>query len=460
MPGIAAVILAAGKGTRMKSSLPKVLHRVGGLPMILWSVESARALGAEPIVLVVGYGADAVRETVGQGVLYAAQQEQLGTGHATLMAREALLRRSGGVLVLYGDMPTLRLDTLRRMVSEHHEKRPAIGSLSDLQDASMGFGRVVRDGDGRVREVVEEAVATPEILALKELNCGVYCFDAKWLWRRLPEVPITQPKGEYYLTDMVGLAVADALPVEVVTIGDVTEVQGINTRVHLARSERILRERINRELMLQGVTLIDPATTYIEALVRIGRDTIIEPGTHLLGRTVIGEGCVVGPNAVIRDSRIGDDCSVVASALDEAVLEDHVHAGPFVRLRAGAHLGQGVYMGSFGEVKNSYLGSGTHMGHFSYIGDAHVGREVNVGAGTITCNYDGERKHRTTIGDGAFIGSGTMLVAPAQVGRGAKTGAGSVITREVPENTLAYGVPARNRRKLENEDEDSDVEKT
>ena len=430
----------------MRSCLPKVLHQVVGIPMILWSVQNASALGADPVVLVVGYGADQVREVVGDNVRYATQAEQLGTGHAALQAREHLLGCSDAVLVLYGDMPTLRLETLQRMVSLHREKRPAITMLSALSDDSMGFGRVVRDDAGRVQEVVEEAVATPEIMALKELNCGVYCFDADWLWRRLPDVPVTQPKGEYYLTDAIGLAVDDGLPVEVVTITDVAEVQGINTRIHLARSERILRERTNERLMLDGVTLIDPATTYIDVSVRVGRDTIIQPNTYLRGRTTIGERCVIGPNAIVLDTRIGDDCVVLASVLEEAVLDDNVDVGPYGRLRPGAHLGEGVHMGSFGEVKNSHLAAGAYMGHFGYIGDADVGKEVNIGAGTITCNFDGQRKHRTTIEDGAFIGSGTMLVAPAHVGASAKTGAGSVVTHAVPDGVLAYGVPARVRR--------------
>ncbi|NLG51250.1 MAG: bifunctional UDP-N-acetylglucosamine diphosphorylase/glucosamine-1-phosphate N-acetyltransferase GlmU [Chloroflexi bacterium] len=453
MTGFAAVILAAGQGTRMKSSFPKVLHPVAGLPMILWSVQNARTLGADSIALVIGVGAEAVQQTVGDQVLYTVQQEQLGTGHATLQARELLQGRADSVLVLYGDMPTLRLETLQRLVQLHHERRPAVTLLSVLSDDSMGFGRVVRDPDGAVTAIVEEAVATPEILALKELNCGVYCFDADWLWRRLPDVPMTQPKGEYYLTDMVGLAVQDGLPVEVVTITDVTEVQGINNRVHLARAERIMRERIAESLMLDGVTLIDPATTYIEATVRVGRDTVIYPNTVLRGQTVVGEACELGPNSVIQDTTIGDNCRVFASVLEEATLENHVNIGPFGHLRPGAHLGEGVHMGNFGEVKNAYLAPGTKMGHFSYIGDARVGADANIAAGTVTCNFDGVRKHRTVIGEGAFIGSGTMLVAPVTVGKRAKIGAGSVVTRDVPDATLAYGVPARSQRKLEDEEE-------
>jgi len=446
---VAAVILAAGQGTRLKSDYPKVLHAVVGRPMILWSVGAAEALGAEPIVLVIGYGAEAVQRTVGDRARYVHQVEQLGTGHAVLQAREALLGQAEHVLVLYGDMPALRPETLQRLIALHLERRPAVTLLSVLSEDSMGFGRVVRDGEGRARAIVEEAVATPEILALKELNCGVYCFDAAWLWRRLPDVPMTPPKGEYYLTDMAGLAIADGLPVEVVTIHDVEEVQGINTRVHLARTERILRDRVNEGLMLSGVTLVDPATTYVEADVQIGRDTILYPNTFLQGRTVVGGRCVIGPNSIVRDTRIGDGCRVLASVLEEAVLEEGVDIGPYGHLRPGAHLAAGVHMGNFGEVKNAYLGPGVKMGHFSYIGDAEVGQEANIAAGTITCNYDGQRKQRTVIGERAFVGAGTLLVAPVTLGEGAKTGAGSVVTRDIPANTLAYGAPARPMRRLD-----------
>ena len=454
MGEIAAVILAAGQGTRMRSALPKVLHPVGGIPMIMWSVRRARELGAEPIVLVVGKGAEAVKEAVGGGVLYAFQAERLGTGHATLQARELLQGKTAAVLVLYGDMPLLRRDTLERLVSLHKERKPAITLLSVESDDSMGFGRIVRDKAGRVTAIVEEAVATRDVLALRELNCGVYCFDGEWLWQRLPDVPATQPKGERYLTDTVALAVAGGRRVDVLTISGVAEVQGINTRVHLARCERIARERVAERLMLEGVTLIDPATVYVHESVRVGRDTVIYPNTHLQGDTIVGESCVLGPNTIVRDTTIGDSCRVVASVLEGATLEDDVSVGPFGHLREGAHLGRGVHMGNFGEVKNSYLGPGTKMGHVSYIGDAQVGADVNVGAGTITCNFDGVRKHRTTIGAGAFLGSGTMLVAPVSVGRGAVVGAGSVVTRDVPDGTLAYGVPARPKRRLDEAEPD------
>ncbi|GAB4565880.1 MAG: hypothetical protein Kow0047_16800 [Anaerolineae bacterium] len=308
----------------------------------------------------------------------------------------------------------------------------------------MGFGRVVRDVDGRVLRIVEEKVATPEELSIRELNAGVYCCQSEWLWASLEKIQ-PSPVGEYYLTDLVQIAADEGLHVATCTVDDVDEVQGINTRVHLARAEAIMRRRINEQWMLAGVTIIDPATTYIEATVSIGQDTVIYPNTYLYGDTSVGEECEIGPNAYVVDSQIGNRCRVFASVIEGARMEDDCDIGPFGHLREGAHLAQGVHMGNFGEVKNSYLGPGTKMGHFSYVGDAHVGPGVNIGAGTVTCNYDGARKHRTEIGEGAFIGSGTMLVAPVSVGRNARIGAGAVVTRDVPDGALAYGVPARVR---------------
>lgn len=453
MDDLVAVILAAGQGTRMISDYPKVLHEVLGRPMVLWSLDVARQAGAERLVLVVGVGADQVRGVVGDTVAYAVQGQQLGTGHATLQARDLVQGSSRAVLVLYGDMPTLRAETLQALVALQRTTCAAVAMLTVHSDDSMGFGRVVRDDDGQPVAIVEEAVASPEVLAIRELNCGIYCFDAAFLWEYLPLVKVTRPKGEYYLTDMVALAVKAGLPVVAHTIDDVSEVQGINTRAHLARAEGILRTRVNERLMSQGVTLVDPVTTYAEANVQVGRDTVIQPNTHLRGNTVIGARCEIGPNTIICDSFIGDDCRVLASVVEEARMERGSEIGPFGHLRKGAHLGEGVHMGNFGEVKNAHLGRGTKMGHFSYVGDAEIGPDVNVGAGTVTCNYDGARKHRTIIGRGAFIGSGTMLVAPVSVGENARIGAGSVVTRDVPDDTLAYGVPARPHEETERDEQ-------
>jgi len=440
---LAVVILAAGQGTRMKSDLPKVLHRLLGRPLIAYAVETAQALTDLKPVVVVGYGADRVREAVGDVALFVEQAEQKGTGHAVLQARALLEGRSDLVLVTYADMPLLSVETLRRLVERQRQNAGPLTILTLVHDDPRGFGRVIRDASGAVREIVEEAVATPEQLAVRELNAGVYCFDADWLWSHVDRIPLSMPKQEYYLTDMVGMAVAEEQQVEAVVTHDADEMLGINTRVHLAEAEAALRRRINEHWMLAGVTLIDPATTYIEPGVTIGEDTTIWPNTHLRGKTTIGRGCVIGPNAIVSDCRIGNSCRVLASVLEEAVMEDGSDIGPFGRLRKGARLCEGAHMGNFGELKNATLGPGAKMGHFSYLGDAEVGAGANIGAGTITCNFDGVRKHKTEIGEGAFVGSDTLLVAPVRVGKGAKTGAGSVVTHDVPDGALVYGVPAR-----------------
>jgi bifunctional UDP-N-acetylglucosamine pyrophosphorylase/glucosamine-1-phosphate N-acetyltransferase len=450
MNRLSVVILAAGQSTRMKSEVPKVLHPLAGKPMVQYSVETAAQLTTEKPLLVVGNGADEVRRVVGDRVIYVEQREQLGTGHALLQARPLLEGRSETVSVCYADMPLLSVDTLRRLLELHAESKGPITMLTVEADDPMGFGRILRDEDGQVIGIVEEAVATDAQKAIRELNCGVYCFDGHWLWPHLTRLPLS-PKGEYYLTDLVAMAVAEGKAVEALTISDVTEVLGINDRSHLAQAEAAMRQRINKKWMLEGVTLLDPTLVFIDATVEVGQDTVIYPNTYLQGATVIGRQCRLGPNTIVRDSTIGDGCIVEASVVEGAVLEEDVDVGPFSHLRKGAHLAKGVHVGNFGEVKNSYLGPGTKMGHFSYLGDATVGEDVNIGAGTITCNYDGQRKHPTIIEDGVFIGSGTMLVAPVRIGAGAKIGAGSVVTHDIPPGSVAYGVPARVKGEVKGE---------
>lgn len=451
---LSVLILAAGQGVRMKSNLPKVLHPLAGRPMILHALETARKLTGAAPVLVVGHGAEAVERVVGDGVETVEQEEQLGTGHAVLQARDLLLGSADLVLVYYADMPLLREETLAQLVDRQRENDGPIAMLTVIRDNPQGFGRVVRDGERAIKAIVEEAVATSEQLEISELNAGVYCFQAGWLWEHVDQISLTRPKGEYYLTDLVEMAVEEGRNVEGVVTEDASEVLGINTRVHLAQAERVLRHRINERWMRDGVTIVDPATTYVEAGVTLGRDTTLQPNTHLRGRTRVGEGCVIGPNAVIEDSSIGDGCVVLASVVEEAVMEDGSDVGPFGHLRRGARLCAGAHVGNFGELKASTLGPDAKMGHFSYLGDAEVGAGANVGAGTITCNYDGERKHRTVIEEEAFIGSDTMLVAPVRVGKGARTGAGSVVTHDVPPGALVYGVPAR----VQTEEDDQDEE--
>ncbi len=448
MDNLAVIILAAGQGTRMRSSLPKVLHPVAGKPMIRYAVDNAIALTNRPPVVVVGVNGDAVRAELGDSVSYVVQPQALGTGHAVAQTRHVLEGQVQSVLVCYADMPLLRVETLRRLVQLQAANAGPLTILTVVSEDSMGFGRVVRDEDGRVQQVVEEKVASPEQLRIQELNAGVYCFRESWLWERLAQLPLSSA-GEYYLTDLVGIAVAEGHQVVTHTIQDVGEVQGINNRIHLARAEALMRRRVNERWMLGGVTIIAPETTYIDATVEIGQDTLIYPNTYLWGKTIIGTECEIGPNTMVRDSRVGDRCRILASVVEEAVVEQDCDIGPYGHLRKGAYLATGVHIGNFSEVKNSYLGPGTKMGHFGYLGDARVGARVNIGAGTITCNYDGKRKYQTEIGDEAFIGSDTMLVAPVRIGRAARTGAGSVVTHDVPDGELAYGVPARVVRKKE-----------
>jgi len=447
---VRGVILAAGQGTRMRSKTPKVLHPILGQPMIWYSLQAVQKASGNKPVIVVGHEADQVQSALGDTAEFVMQEPQLGTGHAVWQAEPLLRGAADLILVTYGDMPALTAETLAKLVQMQQTHAGPVTLLTVEVDDPRGFGRVVRGARGEVLEVVEEAQATPEQLKIRELNAGVYCFAAEWLWQALPRIPLS-PKGEYYLTDLASLA-ASAGGVQALRVENPDEVIGINNRLHLAEATAILRRRINRNWMLQGVTLIDPETTYIEPGVTIGQDTVIYPNTHLKGTTQIGEDCEIGPNAVIENTQIGNRCTIFASVLEGAILEDKVDIGPFGHLRKGAHLAEGVHMGNFGEVKNSYLGPGTKMGHFSYIGDATLGADVNIGAGTITCNYDGKHKFPTEIGRGAFIGSDTMLVAPVKLGEGARTGAGAVVTHDVQPYTLVVGVPARAIRKLEKSD--------
>lgn len=453
----ATVVLAAGQGTRMRSNLPKVLHQVAGLPLLghvlnaIEDIPSAPAfvplqtsLTAHQPVVVVGYGAEHVAASFGERCHYAIQAEQLGTGHAVLMAQEevdALQPQPEIVLVCYGDTPLVTGDVLARLLAEHLACQATITFLTGMADLPSDYGRVVRDGEERVCEIVEVKRATEEQMQIREVNSGVYCFDRAWLWPALAALP-RNPVGEYYLTDLVGIASSQGRTIATV-IGSLDETVGINNRVQLAEIEQLLRRRILEQHMYAGVTIIDPATTYIGAEVEIGMDTIILPGTMITGQTRIGTSCQIGPGTTIENSTIGDRCVIRQSVLEETTFEEGASIGPFSHCRPGAYLARNVRMGNFGEVKNSYIGPETDIHHFSYIGDATLGNNVNIGAGTVTVNYDGVRKNRTIIGAGAKIGSDTMLVAPVSVGEQAITGAGSVIKHDVPPGAVVAGVPAR-----------------
>lgn len=440
------VLLAAGKGTRMKSELPKVLHQVAGRSLLWHCLRAIEAYTDEPPVVIVGHGAEAVIEVAGENVQFAVQEEQLGTGHAVMQAEKMLKGKTDLVLVISADMPLFTAETLAGLVETHNENDGPLTMLTVISEDPRGFGRIVRNEGGLVTAIVEEADCTPEQKLIKELNAGAYCFRAEWLWENLTNIPISA-KGEYYLTDMVEIANQTGESVKALAIEDTTEAMGINTRVHLAEAETIMRQRINTKWMLEGVTIIDPESTYIDAGAKIGTDTILQPNTYIHGDTVIGDNCLIGPNTLIRDSQVGNQCEVLASVLEYARIDDKVDIGPYGHLRKGAHLKEGVHMGNFGEVKNATLEKGSKMGHFSYIGDADIGKNVNIGAGTITANYDGKNKNHTEIGDDVFIGSDTMLVAPLKIGKGARTGAGSVVTKDVEEDTVVVGIPARAIRK-------------
>jgi bifunctional UDP-N-acetylglucosamine pyrophosphorylase / glucosamine-1-phosphate N-acetyltransferase len=427
----------------MRSRLPKVLHPLAGQPMVAHVLDAAAAAGARDVVLVVGHGAEQVRAALGDRVRYAVQAEQLGTGHAVLQACPLLRPTTTQALVLYGDTPLLQPETLLALTRAAREATLALLSM-EVADPS-GYGRVVREADGRVVGVVEERDAPPALRAVREVNAGAYVFDAAWLRARLPALP-PAPGGETYLTDLVALAAGEGRAVGTVLLADAAEGLGVNDRVQLAQAEAALRARVRERHLRAGVTLVDPASTYIDATVAIGPDTVVHPQTFLRGRTRIGAGCEIGPSSQLDDTVVGDRCRIEWSVLEQATLAEDVRVGPFAHLRPGARLGRGVEIGNYAEVKNSTLHERVAQHHFSYIGDAEVGRNTNVGAGTITCNYDGVHKHRTDIGADVFLGSDTLLVAPVTLGDGSATGSGSVVTHDVPAGKLAYGVPAKVRR--------------
>lgn len=437
---VEVVILAAGQGTRMRSRRPKVLHPVAGRPMVLHTVRLAHALGCPEPVVVVGPDAEAVRAVVGPAARYVQQAEPRGTGHAVLQARPLLADSPRPVLVLYGADPLIRLDTLHRLLAA--QRGHPLALVTAVLDEPGGYGRIVRDAAGRLERIVEARDATPAERAIREVNGGVMAFDGPWLWRALDDLR-PSPGGELYLTALVARAVAEGATVPTVAAADPSEVLGVNDRSDLARANAVLFARKCAELLASGVTVLDPASTFVEPEVVVGPDTVIHPQTFLRGRTVIGAECELGPGAEIADSTLGPRCRVRWSVLEGAQLDADVDVGPYSHLRPGARLGAGVHIGNFAEVKNSVLGPGVRMGHFSYVGDARLGRNVNVGAGTVTVNYDGVRKHETVVEDDAFIGSDTLLIAPVTVGAGAKTGAGAVVTRDVAAGTVVVGVPAR-----------------
>lgn len=449
MKSLASIVLAAGKGTRMKSALIKVLHPVAGLPMIAWPVTAARDAGSDPIILVIGHQANAVQGAFrgAEDIRCAMQEEQLGTGHAVACGLETLSGFRGTVLILCGDTPLLRPETLKNLLAFHLDNSAAVTVLTALMDDPYGYGRVVRDPSGRVTRIVEQKDADPEEQEIREINSGIYCMDSDFLFSNIRGIGNDNAQGEYYLTDLLALAVRKELTCLALQAADADEIMGVNDRAQLARAGRILRRRINREHMLKGVTLIDPDHTYIDHGVTIGCDTTIHPGCRIEGGTVIGDGCLIDGDVSISGCRIGDDCHIkAASVLEGSELGENVTIGPMAHLRPGTTLGNGVKIGNFVETKKIVMGAGSKASHLTYLGDAEIGRDVNIGCGTITCNYDGVNKHRTVIGDDVFIGSDVQLVAPVTIGRNSLVAAGTTVTTDVPPDSLAIArVPQVNK---------------
>jgi bifunctional UDP-N-acetylglucosamine pyrophosphorylase/glucosamine-1-phosphate N-acetyltransferase len=421
----------------MKSKLYKVLHPVCGKPMVGHVVDALRATNAAHTVVVVGHGAEAVQSYLGDSIQYALQAQQLGTGHAVLQAKEQLADLDGTTVVICGDTPLVKTETLQAMVAMHERSGAAATLLTALFDNPMGYGRIVRGADGRVERIVEQKDCTPEEAAIREINAGTYVFSNRKLFAALAQVKNDNAQGEYYLTDVIGILRGQGEAAQAYCTPDADESLGVNDRVALAEAERLMRARINRAHMVEGVTIVDPASTYIEAGVTIGPDTVVHPGTVLRGRTAIGADCVIGPGADITDSTLGDGVTVKHSVLLEAVVGAESSVGPFAYLRPGAKLGQDVKVGDFVEIKNATLGDGAKVSHLAYVGDAAIGKNVNFGCGAITVNYDGFNKQLTVVEDDAFVGSNTNLIAPVRIGKGAYVVAGSTITHDVPEGDLA-----------------------
>lgn len=435
---MAAVILAAGKGTRMKSECSKVLHPISGQPLATFPVRLAKQLGCQQTVMVVGHQADQVQQAfTDQDISFVLQQQQLGTGHALMVTEKALNDFSGTLLLLCGDVPLLSEQTLRELLNQHHQAQAAVTVLTATMENPTGYGRIVRQAD-EIERIVEEKDATTEEKALNEINTGIYAFEAPLCFELLHQISNNNAQGEYYLTDIIALAKKAGHRVCASLLKDANESMGINDRIQLSEATAIMRQRINRQHMLAGVTLIDPATTYIDVDVEIAADTVLYPNVHLRGKTTIGQHCTIETGAVIADCSIGDHNLIKAgSALEGAQLADHCTIGPMAHLRPGTQLHGHNKLGNFVETKKAQLGLRSQASHLTYIGDAELGCDINLGCGTITCNYDGVNKFKTIIEDGVFVGSDTQFIAPVTIGRNSVIGAGSTITKDVPADALA-----------------------
>lgn len=440
-----AIVLAAGKGTRMRSTRCKVLHEVCGKPMIQHIVDRLHGLGIHEIILIVGHGAEQVKKQFGASVRYAYQSEQLGTAHAVMMATDLLQDKQGTTLVLSGDTPLVREKTLKQLLEQHETQHAAATVLTARVDDPTGYGRLIRDANGLVERIVEHKDATAEERLVCEINTGMYGFDNQKLFQAISRVKNNNAQKEYYLPDVLTILSEQNEPIAAFMTDDAEEGGGVNDRIQLACAERLLRMRINEQHMQNGVTIIDPTFTYIDADVCIGSDTVIHPGTYLRGKTTIGPSCVIGPNVDVSDCIVGSNVEIRYSNVCNSTIRDGAVVGPYAYIRPGSEVGEEAKVGDFVELKNSRLGKGAKVAHLSYIGDADIGEQVNVGCGTITVNYDGVHKHKTIVGDHAFIGCNANLIAPVTIGEGAYVAAGSTITEDVPNDALAI---ARERQSI------------
>ena len=439
MNKLAIIILAAGKGTRMKSNVVKVLHPLAGLPMISYPVQAAQLLAPEKLVVVVGHQGENVKKSLSsEGISIVRQEEQLGSGHAVAVTEDALRTFAGTVLIMCGDVPLIRVETLRHFLQRHVESRAVVSVLTVVLEDPAGYGRVVRNESGAIRAIVEHRDATEAVKAIREINTGIYCCEASFLYPALKKIGRDNDQGEYYLPDIIALAVREGKPAAAVVTDDFQEVKGINDRIELAEADQTMRQRILKRHMLEGVSIIDPGSTYIDFGVSIGQDTVIHPNTSIRGTSAIGSNCSIDMNCIITNSVIGNGVHIKpSSVIDESHISDSVTIGPFAHLRPQTYVDEGGRIGNFVEVKKSRVGKRSKANHLTYIGDSTIGEGVNIGAGTITCNYDGTTKHPTIIEDGVFVGSNTSLVAPIKVGKDAVIGAGSTITKDVPPGALA-----------------------
>src|SRR5690625_172982 len=430
------VVLAAGQGTRMKSKLYKVMHPVMGRPMVGHVVQAALDAKVDRVITITGHGSEVVKDYLGDKSEYVYQEEQLGTAHAVEQARDFLEGKEGTTLVLSGDTPLITAETISKLMDFHEKEEAKATVLTAMADDPYGYGRVIRAADGSVGKIVEEKDAPEEEKAVQEINTGTYCFDNKRLFETLQKVDNNNAQGEYYLPDVVEILKEKDQTVSAFTLDNMDESLGVNTRVALSEATKVMRKRINTEHMINGVTLIDPENTYIEVGVKIGRDTVIEPGTYLKGNTVIGEDVFIGMNTSIEDSEIADNVEITQSVIEESIVRSGADVGPHSHLRPESVIGENVHIGNYVEIKKSTIGEDTKVGHHTYIGDAEVGKHVNVGCGVGFANFDGKSKSKTIVGDYSFIGSNSNLVAPVHLGEKSFIAAGSTITEEVPAEAL------------------------